>query len=102
MLGPLRPRLFGFPFVVALRRKDINVEAVTTALLDHMAPYTSLDRGSLPFRLLIVDASGRACGICPWNKFCPGCPFTTESAPNARVIRLGLQWSKESYKVWCP
>lgn len=37
-----------------------------------------------PFTLKVVHANGIHCGLCPWAKFCKGCPLppTPEPLPN--------------------
>lgn len=34
-----------------------------------------------PFTLKVVQANGIHCGVCPWTRFCKGCPIPPTPTP---------------------
>jgi hypothetical protein len=58
------------------------------------------DESTYPFRLSIVNHSGLACAICPWNKFCVGCPLTDAALNIDRHLVLGIDWNLEVLKMY--
>jgi ubiquitin carboxyl-terminal hydrolase 6/32 len=53
-----------------------------------------------PFRLSVVNHSGLACALCPWNKFCIGCPLTDALLNIDRHLVLGIDWNVQVLKMY--
>jgi ubiquitin carboxyl-terminal hydrolase 6/32 len=55
---------------------------------------------SYPFRLSVVTHSGLACAVCPWNKFCLGCPVSDSLLNIDRPLVLGIDWNLEVLRMY--
>ncbi|KAK4012122.1 hypothetical protein OUZ56_021219 [Daphnia magna] len=87
-----RPSLFGLPLLVPLAWRTDGVPSSgdeRNRMLVLQTTSQDLYRDDslgyeFPFTLKVVQANGIHCGICPWTKFCKGCPLapTPDPLPN--------------------
>ncbi|KAH3743888.1 Ubiquitin carboxyl-terminal hydrolase 32 [Pelomyxa schiedti] len=90
LIQPERPHLFALPLIVSLPQSKLSYKNLLRDLWVQVKPLTSptqplaeddsvsSDDGThhhYPFVLKITNHKGTACGVCPWNKFCLGCPL---------------------------
>jgi hypothetical protein len=94
------PRLFGTPFVLSMRVAQYTAEALYAEVWMRVKHLISHDyhlhkddaAPEFPFRLSVVDHSGRACGVCHWNKMCLGCALSDRHIDIERGLVLAIDW----------
>ena len=57
--------------------------------------------GTYPFALSVVQSGAAACGLCPWFRFCLGCPRPCDGSPvNIDPSHvLAIDWSDAAYHL---
>lgn len=48
------------------------------------------DAAGFPFRLVLTDRDATRCAVCPWTRFCHGCPIP----PTKETIEVPLLWTR--------
>jgi len=85
-LTPMRPVLFGSPFVITIYPQSTTLEQFYEIIISALAPAFKMDpewkEDYRPFDIHITTKSGDSCGKCRWDQFCTGCPIDGEEIKN--------------------
>ncbi len=113
LFAGLVPRLFGWPLLMSFRVADYNTEQIYARVWDRVKHLISHDYEThrredetpggdsrYPFRLSTVNHSGLACAVCPWNRFCVGCPLSDGALNIDRHLVLGIDWNLQVLRIY--
>jgi len=111
-LTPHTAKLFGRPFIVCVEADVTTANQFYELVWNQIKrfvhikdfkptiqgiPWDKVKDSKLPFSLKLTTRNGSHCSICPWNKFCTGCPLALSS----KLVKLSdrqtvtIDWDPE-------
>eukprot|EP00455_Lapot_gusevi_P006773 TRINITY_DN128_c0_g1_i2.p1 TRINITY_DN128_c0_g1~~TRINITY_DN128_c0_g1_i2.p1 ORF type:complete len:941 (-),score=443.20 TRINITY_DN128_c0_g1_i2:252-3074(-) len=95
---PFTLEAFGIPVLINLPKGQISNAEIHRRVAEAITPYLKENGGDLPYKVLLMDQTGRACGKCPWSANCSGCELpNNDAAADLGVsgkISFGCVWSR--------